>query len=416
METVIILTGGTVGGVFETAAQTLCRTFERAGFEAIGINFAQGDGMARLQTALTGKSIYFVLGFVGLAGGLEVTTDGKKKNFWELGEVPYMGLHGDTPAYYFDRHINGYTGAATLYTFREHYEFRKRMPYRQGMFAVPRLFLFDREPEESMDFSAKEKGKLFFLKNGLDPQALRSLWKVKFPHSIAAALLELGDTLESRMHSEVAPDIDALTVAYFKAKNVDITEIYKLRMMFVAQLDDYLRRVKSTFMAQVLRQFPVEIHGVNWEHIDFSGKPCNFVPRADYAVSRTNMKTALGVIDMSPNTTSNFHDRPLRAMGMHTLCVTNEQESFTETFGADLPATFCFEKESLEQRINDVLTHPKRYVEAGREMTKIFDKKYPEECFVADIVGLADALRVGSLKHHISGMQEFFVWPPESIQ
>lgn len=190
--------------------------------------------------------------------------------------------------------------------------------------------------------------------------------------------------------------------------------MFKLRIAFCVQLDDYVRRVKSAMMAEVLSDFPVEIQGINGEHIDFSGKKCTFVHGVDYQRSRDVMKSSLGIIDMSPNTSEGFHDRVLRTLGMHTLCITNRQQCITDTFGEDAAFMFDFDRESLRARIEDVLAHPKRYVEVGIEATKTFRKKYPEEIMAEYLIAVADQLRLGALTQPVAGFQEYFVWPPKA--
>lgn len=414
MQTVVFLTGRTAGGLFENFARVYAHAFERIGFEAVVVDFSQPNGMERLTAELEGKDIYFVFGFVAMMKDLEVDTAEGKRNFWDLANVPYIGAHWDPPSYFFDRHVNPGTGFASLYPFPEHYMLRKRLPGIKGLCGILPPSLFDFEPAENLDFKEKEQGKLFFLKNGNSPALLRELWRVKFPLSIFNALTEIGDALVARMHKEAAPNVDALVCEYFMANGFDIDAMFKLRIAFCVQLDDYVRRVKSTMMAEVLSDFPVEIQGINWEHMDFSGKKCTFVHGVDYQRSRDVMKSSLGIIDMSPNTSEGFHDRVLRTLGMHTLCITNRQQCITDTFGEDAPFMFDFDKESLRARIEDVLAHPKRYVEVGIETTKTFRKKYPEEIMAEYLIAVADQLRLGSLTQPVAGLQEYFVWPPKA--
>ena len=47
-------------------------------------------------------------------------------------------------------------------------------------------------------------------------------------------------------------------------------------------------------------EFPVEIRGFNWEHVDFAGKRATYVPGGDYTQSRSEIIGALRLIDMSP--------------------------------------------------------------------------------------------------------------------
>ncbi len=414
MGSVIFLTGRTGGSVFENVARLLMASFERYGFESIVVDFSVSGAMEALSEALENRDVYFVLGFIGVAKDLSVDTDDGPRNFWDMAGVPYIGLHGDSPAYYFDRHVNPGIGFASLYCFREHYLYRKKFPGVKGMIGVVPSYLFDPEPLELMDFKAKEQGKLYFLKNGNDPNLLRELWRIKFPHSIYTAMMDMSDALVARMATENAPDIDRMVLDWFLMRGRDITEMWKMRLFFCGQLDDYLRRAKSTMIASVLSEFPVEIQGVNWEHLNFANTKCTFTHGVDYQTSRELIKSSLGVIDMSPNTDYGWHDRPVRTWGLHTLCLTNKQKGVTELFGEDAEFAYTFDKDVLREKVADVLAHPKRYVEIGAATSKRFAEVCTEASVVNYFIEVADTLRLNLVRNYIAGLPEYFVWPPES--
>jgi hypothetical protein len=127
------------------------------------------------------------------------------------------------------------------------------------------------------------------------------------------------------------------------------------------------------------------------------------------------IQDALGVIDMSPNTSLRPHDRPLRAFGLHTLCITNEQEFFERNFPESYSDfSFKFEGGSLEDRIADVLANPKRYVEIGADVAETFRARFDSESFRQAILEIVDCLRLAS-GDRPDNMQDFFVWPPRKL-
>jgi len=400
-----------IGGI----GQSFKPYYEALGYEFISLNFAEPESNNQLIPILSTGEIELVYSFVAYCADLMVTdNEGNQLNVWTAFNIPYISLNGDSPAYFFDRHVNNGPNFATLYGFNEHYALRKLLPNLQGVIGVFQPCVLDAIPREQIDFKLKENGKLFFLKNGNNPEALKELWVNTLSPTISSMLLDLAAELESQIHTTLGENIDALVMGFFEGKGLDIENLTKLRLFFDAQLDDYLRRAKSTFMAKVLADYPVVINGYNWEHLDFSGKRCEFAPGGNFYTSREFMKTGLGVIDMSPNTSQGFHDRPLRALGAHTLCITNKQESFDDTFDNHEETSFIFEKESLQSRIEDVLANPKRYVEIGAEMARVFNDQYPKERTVKSMIDLASLLRLGSTSNRLA-MQDFFIWPPTRI-
>jgi hypothetical protein len=182
----------------------------------------------------------------------------------------------------------------------------------------------------------------------------------------------------------------------------------------VAQLDDYLRRIKSTMIAEVLTEFPVEIHGFNWDHFDFSGKRVRFFQGGDYTRSKERIVASLGLVDMSPNTQRAPHDRPMRAFGLYTLCLTNEQTFFREQFNEVDAFSFRFDRDHLRETVANTLAHPKRSVELGLTIAEQFRRDYPAREFAQFMLDTASHIRLASGQRH-PGLQDFFVWPPTKL-
>jgi hypothetical protein len=339
------------------------------------------------------------------------TSDGKELNLWEAIGVPFISLKGDSPAYYFARHVMPSPWHACLYFFPEHLELRRRFPLTPALYGLVPPRPFDMIDKREIDFRKKEKGKLMFLKNGNDPEKLVQIWRDAMPATTFITLTELAGELFNGINTEVGYDIDAYVTTYFLDKGWDISEFTNLRLFFVAQLDDYLRRIKSTMVADVLADFPVEIHGFNWEHFDFSHRRATFVPGGDYTESNQRIIDSLGIVDMSPNTQRAPHDRAMRAFGLWTLCMTNEQRFFKEQFTSSEMFSYRFEKDHLAGKIADVLAHPKRFVELGRDVAEQFRRHRQPGDFAQFMLDTAGHIRLGSGPRP-AGLQDFFVWPP----
>ena len=414
MNVVLFLSGQSMGDALGAIGRSCSRTFEELGYEFIEINFTRPDAGDYFNSVLKGRTIEFAFSFVGMCADLVGDTDGRKVNLWEGLGVPFISLYGDSPAYFFDRHVMPSALFACLYAFPEHYALRKRLPAINGLIGTLPPSPLDVITKSSIDFSSKERGALLFLKNGNDPQKLLTSWHHGLPVPIYEMLAELAIELVGTITSTLGDDIDTLVSRYFLDKGLDVEAMAKLRLFFVAQLDDYLRRVKSTSIAELLLDFPIEVHGYNWEHVDFSGKRAKLIHGGDYTKSRSLVEGALGVLDMSPNTGGAPHERASRAFGMYTLCLTNEQRFFTDLFPQHDAFTFRFDGESLKGRVADVLAHPKRYVEIGIEVAEAFRKEHSPHDFATLMLETAGAIRL-TWAGRPPGMQNFFAWPPSKL-
>lgn len=411
MNTILFLSGKTMGDSLGSIGRALGPLFEEQGFEFIELVPSQPGSTDILNQIIKEKKLDFVFSFAGMGADYKAAND---RNLWEVLGIPFLAIHGDSPAYFFDRHVHASPYVAVVYGFHEHYNFRKQLPKINGVLAIAEPLPLNQFALEDIDFKKKESGKLFFLKNGNDPEKLRRMWGRDLPPRIASGLFALADELDNEIASDLGLDLNGFVSGFFGGKGIDIDQVPKLHLFYVAQLDDYLRRIKSTMMAEVLKEFPVEIHGYNWEHIDFHGSKCHYVKGADYSLSTGLIKDSLGMIDMSPNTGSNFHDRPLRAFGAYTLCLTNEQACFQQVFENHADFSFRFERESLREKVADVLAHPQRYVEIGRNTALDFQQKFKVEASIRRLCEIADAVRIGAATRQVD-MQDFFLWPPVSL-
>jgi hypothetical protein len=201
---------------------------------------------------------------------------------------------------------------------------------------------------------------------------------------------------------------------YFTQHGIDIEQLLNLRLFFVAQLDDYVRAVKCTRMAEWLMDFPVEIRGNNWEHLDFKGKNAIYIDDCNYVDSIRLIRNSLGMIDVSPNTASMPHDRVARACGSHTLCLTNSGQSFTRELPYQNELTFSFDKESLQSRVDGLLADKSAAVDKGIAVTEAFKKlNSPGQAF-EQMLNYAAFARLDRTKGRLPGLQDFFLWPPEA--
>ena len=404
-----------MGDACGTAGRSLQGEFEQLGYEYLEIDLAKPDPFKLLDQIIKQSKIEFAYSFVGICADLSATTsEGKETNLWEALRVPFVSLYGDTPAYFFDRHIATSRGFASLYAFPEHCEMRKRLPSIRGLLGTLPAVAADPVGKETLNFASKERGKLLFLKNGNDPEELLSIWRKNLSDTQFLMIMDLAAELATQLHTDLGNDIDGLVCSYFSKRKLEVDALINLRLFFVGQLDDYYRRLKSTLIAESLLDFPIEVHGFNWDHVNFSNKRAKLIPVADYNASRAMMKDALGVIDMSPNTGIIPHDRCRRAFGSYTLCLTNVQECFRRQFLQYQDFCFAFDKDSIQSKVADVLAHPKRYVELGIEIAETYRKAEVPNVTAQCMLDAASAVRLDRASR-FPDLQNYFGWPPAKL-
>jgi hypothetical protein len=412
MPKVIFLAGTTMGDSLGGIGRSQKNVYSDLGYDFVEVNFTKPDWADTLNRAVSSGDVECAVAFMGMVAEMTAQTDkGEVVNLWDRAGIPYISLFGDSPAYFFDRHVMPGKRCASLYAFREHLDFRRKLPGVTGLLGLMPPTPLDAIPRSKVDFKAKERGKVFFLKNGNDPERLVQMWREALSPAVFLMLMDIAADLGNDLASERGCHIDTAVTDYFHGRGLEVESLLDMRLFFVAQLDDYLRRLKSTFVAQTLLDFPIEVHGYNWEHVDFSGKRARLIHGGNYGVSRALIEGSLATLDMSPNTSSVPHERVSRAVGMYTLCVTNEQAFFRDTVPGFDESLYRFERDSLRARVSDVLERPKHSVELGTAIADAYRAKFNPQASAQRIIDAASCVRMACLGR-THQLQDFFGWPP----
>jgi hypothetical protein len=371
---------------------------------------------AELQYAveqIAGGNVAFALTWLGIGQGLPVVLGpGRSQtNVWETFRVPLLKLHGDSPAYFVDRHSDEPRNSVNLYAASEFVHFRRRwLRQAKSLTAVvPPMALAPIE-RNKVDVSTRRQGKLVFLKNGNSPTQLRQLWRERLPQSVATLVENMADEIAAVGVRPGVLHIGDLVATFLTAHGIEPESTGDMMLFFTAQIDDYLRRVKSQMIAEALLDLSVIVQGNHWEHVDFSGRRAKLIEGQDFESSRRIFSDQLGIVDMSPNLDSGPHERVMRGAGSYASVLTNRQGWLTEAFGEFEDLTFEFNTESIRAKASDVISHPDRFLDLGVAFGQRFREVYTRQAYANYIVDLAElaALQWSAEKPVI---QPFFIWP-----
>ena len=129
MSVVLAMVGQSMNDALGAATRAHKPMFDRLGLEFREINFSQPTASELLNQSIKDGDIAFAYSAMGMGGSLRtVTQAGQDLILWEAIEVPFISLMGDTPAYFFDRHVAPTNWHVPLYFFPDHHAVRKRYP------------------------------------------------------------------------------------------------------------------------------------------------------------------------------------------------------------------------------------------------------------------------------------------------
>ncbi len=384
------------------------------GLNVVHITFEPSELQYAVDMMVRGE-VFFALTWLGIGQDITVAAgqEARQVNVWEAVRVPLVKIHADHPAYFSDRHRDTPVTSVNLYMAAEFMDFRRRwLPEVRALTALVPPWPIAPLPRTDVDLSKRRNGKLVFLKNGNSPHDLRRLWRERLTPTLAGLMDAMADEI---LPIGLRPGkllIGDFVARFMTKRGVDAMSAAPLIPFFAAQLDDYLRRIKSEMIANAILDFPVIVQGDLWGHVDFSGRRARLVPGEDFVASRRVFAEELGVIDMSPNMDAEPHDRVQRAAGSYSLFLSNKQSWITQEFPGFEAMTFEFDPESIKERVAEVLAQPDRYLELGVAFGERFREIHPMEAFSRRVVELAElaALYCAAEK---PALQPFVVWPAQ---
>jgi hypothetical protein len=181
---------------------------------------------------------------------------------------------------------------------------------------------------------------------------------------------------------------------------------------YIAQMDDYARRIKSTLLGNTLKKFPIKIIGSHWDHINQSNTRATFLPGKSFIDSLIFYKESLGVIDMSPNVTTDFHDRVTRCAETYTFALTNQTQAMQRYFPDIYPYLYEFNSQSIESQVDYALTHPEHIIEMGQLLGRQYREHFPSQAITQQMIDAVEETRLAIESHEtLPKLQKFFGWP-----
>lgn len=382
-----------------------------------GLNVVQfSANEAELQHAadlLASGKVDFALTWLGFAADFSVYLEGRPApvNAFEAFRVPLLKFQADSPAYFSARHGDLPANSVNVYPAAEFAKFRQRwLPDVRALTAIVPPFPLAPIPRENVAPQRRRNGKLVFLKNGNSPQALRQLWNEKLAAPVATRLGQMAEAIAPPGLACRPLDIGEWVAERLREDGIDPDRARTFVILLTAQLDDYLRRLKSTMIAEALLDFPVVIQGDAWEHLDARGRRAQLVPGQDFASSARIFAEELGIIDMAPNIESAPHDRIARAAGSYSAFLTNRQAWLNEGIPGFDALTFEFTADSIRERVEAALSDPGRFVEFGIAFGERFREHHTEPEFARRLIEIAEIAR---LQYGAAApqLQPYFIWP-----
>lgn len=389
-----------------------CAAVAEIGETAITVDVTEQAEIEHLADLMRTSRVRFAVTWLGALQDLSFQLSSTKElvNGFEVSGVPLIKIQGDIPAYFRARHRDVPKNSASLYQADEFLTYRRLfMPEATAIAAMLPPMPMMPTQRSQVDLKRRAKGPLIFQKNGNSPSELEGLWRERLPKSVAALLFDLADAIRSPGLAPGRLDIGSYVAAFLKSVlNVDPPGNDAVALL-TAQIDDYLRRVKSTMIAEALLDFPIVVQGSYWDHVDFRGRVATRIPGGSVRANGEEVESRLGVIDMSPNVDTWPHDRIQRAVGSYSLVLTNEQSWLRSDFPGFEAMLFRFDPDSIRETVAAVLRKPGEHIERAIAFAEAFRARHPRSAFAETLIRVGD---LAGLSHNPTPpqLQNYFIW------
>jgi hypothetical protein len=379
---ILAVRGASAYGSLDALLTMLQHAWTETGTQVVELNMSKPDWPDRLMRILASFRIQFGVCMAGIA--LDIAE--RAQSLWEQMRFPVFCLHCDHPAYYARRHHHVPPNVVHGYLFRDHALYQRDHVKSANLvtsvhLGIPDLPMVDPDPSEGPT--------VVFAKTGNDPRQLEARWRAlpRIEPLIRDCLDEVG--LGS---CQLYPDAARRVAA---ARGIELQPFDRLTRFLIAQIDDYVRRRKSTAIAEAIKRFPVDIYGVSWEHIDRTGARARFHGGIEYTTVNQAIARSTASITMNPNIELSAHDRFFTALGQGVMPLSDANSFTRENFPGLAPYTFDFGDGSLEAALERVFARPADALALARstkqEMIQRFSVRQAAQQ-IRDISGVAEYL------------------------
>lgn len=402
---IICFATGSAGDALASLTRELIQPFAHRATRVWVLDLSNQNWRDELNRALE-HPIWFAYSFFDFGQKLNIDVDGVSRNLWECCNIPFVRVFGDIPAYFPIRHFRNYQNSINGYWASSHFEFYRRWFGDQALAVKLPPIPISARPLGEVDKDIKMKGAILFSKNGNSPAALIDYWRSALPDAVAAVLESVGEECIATDAINKEPNIDDRIIRHFISLGIDVSVDRAILCFLVAQVDDYVRRIKSTMIAEAILDLPILVRGAHWEHVNFYGKKARLEPLVNYASMASLIDEAPAIIDMSPNISDAPHDRVWRAVGRGTAFLTNTQEYLGQFTSAPEKFAFDFNKSSIHDLVEHYVLNPKEAIDLGLAQALNFREIYTTEKYLQALLAAVGIVSL-RLKGRPVGTQNF---------
>lgn len=336
-----------LGGLLEQMAQELAAMGNRV------ILFTAGgqDWPNRLAALLQQGDIAFALSMSGI--GVELVLQGKG-SLWEAMKVPMFNWSCDHPCYFPSRHGMRNRFLLHGYVFPDHAHYNIQHLNPNGMafgvhIGMPPRSMFAGAPLPL----AERNGRLIFSKSGADTNAIEANWRERGP-VVRRILFDAAEELFHRSTADFVPVLQRVG----ERQGLLLDGNNELTLTLIRELDAYIRYRRGNLLLQTLLNYPLDVFGTGWDHIDWAGARAVFKGALTWRSALQQLPPYVGCLSINPLIEQSVHDRVFFALAAGVAPIT-DGNAFSQAHMPGLER-YCFDftQERIARAVDALLADP----------------------------------------------------------
>jgi hypothetical protein len=372
----------------------ISRCWREQGIDVVDVDFAAAGWQQRLLECLETTDFRFA----AVASGIGLALQENGRNFWRHRRVPVFCLHYNHPAYRHAVERDLPPNIVLGYMFRDHALFQHEYIRSENLVTS----IHYGAPDIAETARGDAEVRVIFSKTGNDPAELERIWR-GLP-LLAPILFDLVDEVGLGNCAAFPPAVATVCAEH----GFEVQPFGTLSRFLIAQLDDYVRRRKSTMIAEALKPFPVDVFGRSWEHVAASGTGrARFHGPVSSAALEEAIAGATAMLNMNPNVELSAHDRFFLSLGAGKVPISDANQFTRDNFPELAPYSFDFTPDSIAAALEPVFAQPRAARERALAARATARTRFPSEQAARHIVECARLANY--FEFDFNAPQDFFI-------
>jgi len=333
------------------------------GFEVERIELTKPECIEKLINLLKSGQVYFAMGLSGIGQDLYI----ENNLIWEEYKTPFFNWCCDHPCYYPSRHKIQSSWVLHGYVFPDHAKYANEFFNANGMTFQSHLGAPKKvEIENIGKVQTVRNNRILFTKSGTDISAIEARWQ-SFPHITKSILFSAKEELLYKS----TEDAFSVIQNFASEQNIYLSPTNSFLLSLMQELDAYVRGWRTNLVMQSLMDFPIDVYGKSWDHVNWSdARGAKYKGPIELQSNLRILPEYLGCLSINPFIQDSTHDRVFYSIAENVVPI-SDGNRFSKNKMPQLDKySFQFDRESIVSSVENLLGNPTEALERT-ELTRL---------------------------------------------